>query len=383
MTTPADAWPLGPDGQPVDESACPVCGNDSCTNPEHLPPEHDAPSSGNGKAQPDPRVKCSHVLDPRAVCSLCGLAFGLDVEGLDDAVKVAAEGRAIAEAGIPFVLDGIIPDFGMLGFLVAYAKVGKTSFGQAMGAAISSGAHFLERKTKRVRVLYAAPEDPREYTAYLARHLAPEPERMTFYRRPLLLNDDGVARLMATAKAGGYGLVLIASWQAVVRGLIKDENDNAGAVSVVERVKLATRELRIPWLIDAHSGRGEDQSDDADPVKALRGASAAAGAADYLLSLRTSNGAFGTQRRLSGRGRFVNVAPLTLDYHIEDGTYDLIGATKDAGRETTWRLLLETGAITATPQSVDVIARAGGWPMPRSAGASASGYGRLSGIARA
>ena len=75
--------------------------------------------------------------------------------------------------------------------------------------------------------------------------------------------------------------MLIASWQAVVRGLVKDENDNAGAVQIVERVKLATRETKIPWLIDAHSGKGEDQADEADPSKAMRGASAAAGAADY------------------------------------------------------------------------------------------------------
>ena len=66
-------------------------------------------------------------------------------------------------------------------------------------------------------------------------------------------------------------------------------------------------------MIDAHAGKGEDQEDDADPTNAMRGASAAAGAADYMLSLRYAKGAFGTQRRLSGKGRFVNFAPITID----------------------------------------------------------------------
>ena len=90
---------------------------------------------------------------------------------------------------------------------------------------------------------------------------------MTFCEQPVILNDDGLARIVATVRAGDYGLVLIASWQAVIRGLVKDENDNAGAVVVVERVKVATRETKVPWLIDAHSGRGEDQGDDADPTR--------------------------------------------------------------------------------------------------------------------
>ena len=325
--------------------------------PEDDGPEPDEPRAEQRK---DGRAKCPHVLDARAVCTLCGLAFGLDVQGLADATLVAAEGRDIAATGIPWTVEGIVPGYGMLGMLVAYAKVGKTTFSQAMGAAVSGGCDFIGRKTTRTRTLYIAAEDPPEYTAYVARHLAPEPGGMTFYRRPVILTDAGLAAIAATVKAGGYGLVLIASWQAVIRGLVKDENDNAGAVVCVERVKAATRETRVPWLIDAHSGRGEDQADDADPTRALRGASSAAGAADYLLSLRYGDGAFGTRRRLSGRGRFVTLAPQTIEYDPEGGTYEDMGSTKDAGRETTWRLIVETGAVVAEPRTVEAIARAAG-----------------------
>ena len=118
---------------------------------------------------------------------------------------------------------------------------------------------------------------------------------------PLVLNPLELKRLSTTVTREGFGLVLIASWQAVVRGLIENENDNTGAVSIVESVKLAARRSGVPWVIDAHSGKGEDQDDEADPSKAMKGASAAADAADYTLSLRYRNGTFGTQRRLTGR----------------------------------------------------------------------------------
>jgi hypothetical protein len=267
-------------------------------------------------------------------------------------------GRQIEAAGIPYTLEGIIPAFGMLGFLVAFAKVGKTTFGQVLAAHVAMGLDFLERGTHPVRVLVLAAEDPPEYTAWLARHLPVERGRMTFRCLPLVLTPRDLQRICITVKTGGYGLVLIASWQAVVRGLIRDENDNAGAVRVVENVKAAARLSGVPWLIDAHSGKGEDQNDDADPSKAMRGASAAAGAADYTLSLRYGNGTFGTQRRLSGKGRFVSFGPLVLDFDAATSSYTVAGDTKQVQHETTWRLISEMAALDVDQaRSVTDIAR--------------------------
>jgi hypothetical protein len=285
------------------------------------------------------------------------VARGLPAEALEDAADVAAQGREIERNGIPYLLEGIIPFYGMLAFLVAFAKVGKTTFGQALAASIATGADFLDRATQACRVLVLAVEDPPEYTAYLARHLQIEPGRLVFYRRPLVLTSIELQNICATIESGGFGFVLIASWQAAIRGLIRDENDNAGAVQIVEAVKLAARQTGIPWLIDAHSGKGEDQADDADPSKAMRGASAAAAAADYTLSLRYANGTFGTQRRLSGKGRFVSFEPITLNFDTVSSTYSVVGATKDALRESTWRLIAEADAINGTPRSANEIAR--------------------------
>jgi hypothetical protein len=52
---------------------------------------------------------------------------------------------------------------------------------------------------------------------------------MTFYRKPILLDAKGLAQILPTVRQGSYGFMVISSWQAVVRGLIRDENDNVGA----------------------------------------------------------------------------------------------------------------------------------------------------------
>ena len=106
-------------------TACPVCGRESCE--DHLP------------ADPEPGIT--------------------DTE-LEDAVDVSRHGRAIDATGVPYVLDGIIPAYGMLGFIVAFSKVGKTTFGQALSASVAMGQPFLERTTTATRVLVLAAEDP-------------------------------------------------------------------------------------------------------------------------------------------------------------------------------------------------------------------------------
>lgn len=314
MTPAVDAW--------QNVTMCATCGRESCE--EHV------------------------AIDP--------LAF--PEQELEDAVDVAAEGRELAKRGVPYLLEGVIPNLGMLGFIAAYAKVGKTTFTGALGDHVSMGRPFLDRETKRTKVLVLTAEDPPEYTAWLARHRTVEPGWMKYRRLPLVLTTQELRRVIATVQHYQFGLVMIASWQAVVRGLIRDENDNAGSVQVVENVKAAARESGVPWLIDAHSGKGEAQEDDADPSKAMRGASAAAGAADYTLSLRYANGPFGSQRRLSGKGRFVSFPPIVMDFDETTGLYTVTrGTGKSALNDTTWRLICDAGALDEIPRTAVEIAR--------------------------
>ena len=296
-----------------------------------------------------PASPAPHVAPPSA---------GFPDEELTEMMDVSTEGQAHAAIGVSYLVEGLIPNYGMVGLLTAYTKVGKTTFSLALGAAVATGTPFLGRAVQPVRVLVLAAEDPPEWTAYLTRHLTVPKGRMSVRRLPLRLDAPTLARIVATIAAGGYGLVLIASWQAVTAGLVKDENDNAGAVVLMEAVKQAARTSGVPWLFDAHSGKGEDQRDDADPTRALRGASAAAGAADYLLWLRYLNGSFGTQRRLSGKGRFVNFADVLLDMDPTTGQYRVVDDAQAGLVASTWALIEETGALTGTPRSLHEIAKA-------------------------
>jgi hypothetical protein len=290
---------------------------------------------------------------------------GLPLDTLTDAVDVATEGRVIDDAGVPYIVDGLITNYGMAGMHIAYAKVGKTTLAYALGASVATGSDFLNRRVQRARVLAIAAEDPPEYTAWLARHLTVPRGAMTFYRRPIQFDVDGLEAIAATVRRDRYGLVLVASWQAVIAGLVRDENDNAGAVTIVERVKQAARATGIPWVIDAHSGKGEDQSDDADPTRAMRGASAAAGAADFLISLRYAGSPFSSQRRLSGKGRFVSVKPMLLDFDAASGTYEVVGESQTAVvAESTWLRIREAGVL-AEWCSADAIALAIGMVTER------------------
>ena len=82
------------------------------------------------------------------------------------------------------------------------------------------------------------------------------------------------------------------------------------------------------------------------------------------MSLRYADGAFGTRRRLSGRGRFVTLAPQTINYDPETGCYEDLGCSKSAARETTWHRIVETGALTGEWRTAQAIALAAGILSP-------------------
>ena len=101
---------------------------------------HDSPASR-------PRARRSNLVK----CPPCRFRSATGDDELEDAVDVAQHGREMAAARRADVWDGIIPAYGMLGFLVAFAKVGKTTFGQAIAAHIASGRAFLDRPTTEAR----------------------------------------------------------------------------------------------------------------------------------------------------------------------------------------------------------------------------------------
>lgn len=329
-----------------DTTACPVCGRDSCDDPAHLPP-------GGRSSQKKPAE--------------AGPAFvGFDPENVVSLDTLMAEGRALREQGIRYVVDGMIPAYGFVGFLVAGSKVGKTTLGlAAMRAIAGNEPEFLGLPVENTKVLMLALEDPREYLSVLVADTFKGGERVTFYPHPLQLTEAVLDDLARYVTEQGFGLVYVATFLNAVRGLVDDENDNAGMVRVVNGLKVFARRVGVPLLLEAHAGKGEDLSEDADPVKALRGASAAAAEADFLISLRRTGGGFSTMRRLSGLGRFVRFSPISFDFAPATGELTVLDSgDTQAAAETDWRRICEMGALTDEPRSAGAIALAAGIATP-------------------
>jgi hypothetical protein len=269
-------------------------------------------------------------------------------------------GRTLRRLGVPYVVQKLIPEYGGVGFYVAKAKVGKTTLGLYLMRCIARGSEFLGLAVTRRKVLMLALEDHRDYLAWLvagAGFTEEDLEQIKFYPSTLVLNDATLADLDRYIRDGGFEFVYIATFMHGVRGLVDDENDNAGQVAVVASLKNFARGLEVPVFIEAHAGKGEDQSEEADPAAALRGASAGAGEADYVLNLRRTRGRNSTTRVLTGIGRFVNLQPTYFDLDPETGIATLVSDedTRDADFEVVF------AALSDEKQSAQELARAVGW----------------------
>jgi hypothetical protein len=170
------------------------------------------------------------------------------------------EGRAILAAGVPYVVDGMIPAYGMVGFFVAGSKVGKTTTGLRLLSSISRGEDFLGLSVQRRKVLILALEGPAGIPGRTRRWRVWGGEDAQFYPRSLVLDKTTLTALSAYVRAGGIQMVYVATFLNAVRGLVQDENDNAGMVQVVNSVKQFARGIGVPVLFEA----GKSHSDDAN-----------------------------------------------------------------------------------------------------------------------
>lgn len=277
-----------------------------------------------------------------------------------------ALGRQIRTEGIPYVVEGVIPAYHGAGFLVSQTKVGKTTFGLRTVKHISkkTPSRFLGRKVRHRKVLMLSLEDPKEYLAWLIDRAGFDgSEDADFYPSSLVLTPECLETLGAYMQAGGYTFVYIATFLHSIRGLVEGENDNAGMVRVVAEIKHFCRRFEVAALIEAHAGKGEDMSEGADPAKALRGASAAAGEADYILSLRRRGAAQSTLRVLSGVGRFVNFGSIVFNTDLTTGEMTVLSdGDADNTADADFALLCKVrGGLSTTPQAPTALARAAGW----------------------
>ncbi len=141
------------------------------------------------------------------------------------------------------MVDGVIPDYGTLGFFIGYAKVGKSTTGIALAGAVSRGEVFLGRVVSKKRALYLAIEDPREYIGWMMARTLRGDEDAVVYTEPLVLDTETLAALEDFIQRENIGFVYVAAFLAGVRGLVEDENDNPGMSAVVGSLKQFARRI--------------------------------------------------------------------------------------------------------------------------------------------
>jgi hypothetical protein len=64
-----------------------------------------------------------------------------------------------------------------------------------------------------------------------------------------------------------------------------------------------------------------------------------------MLSLRYADGAFSSRRRLSGKGRFVSLEPVLLDYDADTGFFTALGSGRSVAAEGNWDLIRQSGIL--------------------------------------
>jgi hypothetical protein len=134
---------------------------------------------------------------------------------------LAEEGRRLLADGVPYVVEGLIPDLGMAGFMVAPPKAGKSTLGLLMACAIARGdPAFLGRYIRQKRTLYLALEDPREYLAVMIAQAAKGGENAAAYTGYLPLDPATLDRIEGEVRAGKYEFVYVATWTSWVAGAV-------------------------------------------------------------------------------------------------------------------------------------------------------------------
>lgn len=286
---------------------------------------------------------------------------------------------------VNYVVQDLIPDMGVVGFIAGYAKAGKTTLGIEMMSAISRGDEFLGQESSRRRVLYLSLEDPEDYTAKMASLASKGGEDAFAFCEPLTLDDEGLKWMEETISAEKIGMVYVSTFMAAASGLIDNENDNAGVARVVLSMKESARRVGIPIIVETHAGRAQDKSVSADPILAVRGASAAAAHADFVISYRMRDeGGFGTKRVVSARGRFVDFNPTTIDFDKDTHAYTVLGQeVGDEVKAADLDHLTKTGALSATEQrDASTVAKIAGWEGRKRYRRVATACGPGSGVVR-
>ncbi|MBI4610228.1 MAG: AAA family ATPase [Candidatus Rokubacteria bacterium] len=246
------------------------------------------------------------------------------------------------ELPIRWIWEPFLPEGG-LALLVAYMKVGKTTFAYALAVAVAQGRPFLGFPTMRGGVLLLALEEhPREVRRRLSRlNLGPED--------PLYVHEGPLTYTPATFEAlrgfiREYGIRLVILDTLSMFWPVTDENANAEVIRSIKPLLALARDTGASVVLIHHERKagGEDG-------RGIRGGSALFGLVDQALLLDRRQGGKDTQRVLRALGRYAET-PRELILELVGDEYRKVGTAEELGLEAMKTKVL--AALAAAPQEV-------------------------------
>ena len=249
-----------------------------------------------------------------------------------------------------WTVEPYLPE-GTLALLVAYMKVGKSTFAYHLALAVAKGEPFLNGATKQGGVLILAVEEHRrDAKLRLGKFGLLPSDPIHLHVGPL---DNTPATLAAVRTyIVQHGIVLLILDTLSRFWNIEAENDNAAVDRAIAPLLQLARDTGVTVLLVHHERKAGGEEG-----KSIRGGSALFGLVDQALILERRPGGNTSQRILRAFGRYGETpSEVVLDYHPYE--YRLLGAIADVDREAqvsrVWTVLSDE------PQTIPAIAEVAG-----------------------
>ncbi len=251
---------------------------------------------------------------------------------------------------IAWVWEPFLPEGG-LALLVAFMKLGKSTFAYALAVAVAQGRPFLGFPTKQEGVLILAVEEhPRDVRRRLRRFGIRSEDPVYVHAGRLDNSPAALKEIQDFITKNRVTLVILDTLARYWN--ITDENDNAQVVrSVSPFLDLARETGAAVTLVHHERKTGGEQG------RSIRGASALVGLVDQALLLDHRQGGKAHHRVLRTIGRY-DETPRELIIALVGDEYHKLGTPEELELEASKGKVWE--ALSEAPRTVDALAKEAG-----------------------
>lgn len=273
-------------------------------------------------------------------------------EGTNFSPRTAAEIMAGAPPEIDWLWAPYLPA-GTLATLVAYMKVGKSTFAYSLAMAVAKGAPFLDFPTRQGGVLILAVEEhPRDWHLRL-REFGMRPGDPIHVHGGKLMGLHGTMSALRTyVIEHDIRLVILDTLSRFWADVIEEESNNIQVGRTIDPFLELARETDAVVLLVHHERKagGEDG-------RGIRGGSALFGLVDQALLLERKPGVDRSLRILKALGRY-SETPYELVIEYTDGRFLNRGTPETADSLERDRRIF--AALSEEPQRLDTLVAATG-----------------------